>query len=340
MAAAAVHSKGEMAKVKGTRDYYWSQEEEPHKIRRKQMMEKYGPQIQALEGYDPKTKWVVLAMMATQFTVAYYMQTANWVLWFICAYAIGGVINHALTLAIHECAHNLLFKKTEWNQIFGIIANTPMGIPSAITFKRYHLEHHAQQGVEGVDMDIPSQAEINFFTSAPRKFLWLILQPFFYGLRPLLLNPKAPGPWEICNTTVALAFDFAVYYFVGGKALAYLVCSTLLGMGVHPVAGHFVSEHYVFTKGFETYSYYGPLNWVTFNVGYHNEHHDFPRIPGSRLYRLREIAPEFYDCLPHHTSWVKVLWDYVMLDHIGPHSRTMRTAEVMQGKGKRAPKAE
>lgn len=80
----------------------------------------------------------------------------------------------------------------------------------------------------------------------------------------------------------------------------------------------------MFVKGIETYSYYGPFNWITFNAGYHTEHHDFPNIPGSRLPMVKKIAPEFYDNLPHHTSYFKVIYEFIMNPNIGPHSFVKR----------------
>jgi sphingolipid delta-4 desaturase len=77
-------------------------------------------------------------------------------------------------------------------------------------------------------------------------------------------------------------------------------------------------------KGAETYSYYGILNIFAFNVGYHNEHHDFPNIPGSRLPQLRAMCPEYYDNLPRCESWIGVIYDYITDPKVGAFSRVKR----------------
>lgn len=95
--------------------------------------------------------------------------------------------------------------------------------------------------------------------------------PFLYCLRPIFVLPKSIHLLEIVNWCTTLTFDGLMYYYFGGKTLIYFFLSTGLGLSLHPISGHFIAEHYVFNPGHETYSYYGPLNAITFNVGYHNE---------------------------------------------------------------------
>ncbi|CAF2882586.1 unnamed protein product [Rotaria sp. Silwood2] len=121
-----------------------------------------------------------------------------------------------------------------------------------------------------------------------------------------------------------LGCDGIMFYFLGCKTALYCILSTILGLSIHPISGHFIAEHYVFKEGYETYSYYGPLNSITYNVGYHNEHHDFPNIPGRNLPKVQKIAPDYYDNLPCYTSWTKVLYDFVMNDNVGPWARVVR----------------
>lgn len=301
----------------------WSKQQEPHKTRREMILRAH-PEVLKLRGHCPRTKYIVLFCVSLQIFMASLMPKCSWLVLVLSAYIVSGTINHMMTLAMHEITHELAFKNPLPNKIFGIITNLPLGVPAFASFQRYHLEHHRYQGEDGIDTDIPTDWEVRFFRTSFRKVLWIIMQPFFYAFRPLLTLPKVPGMWEMVNLAVVAAFDGVIFYLYGAKGVSYLLFGTLLGLGLHPLAGHFVAEHYCFIKGIETYSYYGALNILSFNVGYHNEHHDFLRIPGSRLPELRRIAPEFYDTLPHHTSWTATIWRYICDPNVGPFARVKR----------------
>jgi len=312
-----------MGAATSTKDYHWSYTDEPHASRRKIILQKY-PQLKELYGYEPSTKWIVLGWVLLQFGMAVGMKYLGWFWVLGFSYFFGGFANHALILAMHEISHNLAFQKPLHNRLLGCFANLPTVVPHFSMFQKYHMEHHQYQGVEGIDADIPSVWEGEFFTNSLKKAIWMFIQPMFYITRPFFVKPKTPGFWEAINWGTSLSVDFLILYYLGSKPLVYLFLSSFLGCGLHPVAGHFIAEHYVFIKGQETYSYYGPLNLICFNVGYHNEHHDFPRIPGSRLPQVREIAKEFYETLPSYNSWTKVIWDYITDPSVGPYSRVIR----------------
>jgi sphingolipid 4-desaturase/C4-monooxygenase len=323
----------ETGSIRAMGGFSWSDAPEPHAERRRRMLQKY-PQIAELYGPCARTKYVCTALVAAQLCLAFLLRDAPWWLIAVVAYAVGGVINQALLLAIHELSHNLAFRRPWHNRLFGWFVNLPVGVPVAETFRYYHLLHHTHQGDERLDTDLPTELEGRLLKRSWTKLIWLACQGLAYALRPLFVHPKKPSVAEIANLLLQVAFNFAIFHFWGGKALAYLPISSLIVMGLHPVAGHYVSEHYVFREGQETYSYYGPLNLVAFNVGYHNEHHDFPYIPGSRLERLRRLAPEFYDGLQSHKSWTAVLVQFVTRPSLGGYSRIKR--QVTRGTKQRA----
>uniref|UniRef100_A0A1I8IHZ6 sphingolipid 4-desaturase n=1 Tax=Macrostomum lignano TaxID=282301 RepID=A0A1I8IHZ6_9PLAT len=302
----------------------WEYNEEPHVTRRREILAKY-PQIKKLMGYDPRIALVVSAEVLIQLLICQVISQANpsWGWLVLLAYGVGATLNHSLASAIHEIGHNLAFgHKRPWaNRLLSIWCNLPIAIPVAISYKKYHTDHHRWLGHDQNDVDIPTGLEARLFRHPATKLLWLCAHPFIHALRPFVKSPKPTTPWEVFNFACCLAFDLAVYKFFGVKPLCYLVIGSLFGFGIHPMAGHFISEHYLFSGGQATHSYYGPMNALLFNVGYHIEHHDFPYIPYSRLPEVRRIAPEFYDPLPHHSSLLRVLWDFITKDQLGPHAR-------------------
>jgi len=312
------------AKAKA-REFTWLETDEPHATRRRLILKKH-PEIRDLFGEEPLTLWLTFGLVAIQVFTLYQVREAPWPVVLILTYVIAGTASHSLNLAVHELSHNLGFESLLLNKIVSVFANLGTGFPSAITFQRYHIEHHQFQGVDGRDVDIPSELEVRVFTNTLLKLLWVLLQPLFYALRPMITRPKEPTAWEGLNWLVVLSWDFLIFYFLGVKSLVFLVLGTILGAGLHPCAGHFIAEHYQFTKNQETYSYYGFCNRLNFNVGYHNEHHDFPKIPWSKLPQVCQIAPEFYQ-MPHHSSYVRVIYQYITDPDVGPFSRIKRKSK-------------
>lgn len=71
------------------------------------------------------------------------------------------------------------------------------------------------QGDELKDTDIPTYLEAKLFCTTFGKFIWVLLQPFFYAFRPLVTYPKAPTLLELVNTVIQVIFDGFVWYFFG-----------------------------------------------------------------------------------------------------------------------------
>lgn len=307
-----------------TKDEFYLVNEQQWHMPRGRAILKAHPEVSKLMGHDPMMKYKVFTAFLLQWLSLELLDGAPFYVWLICCYTLSGLITGSMTLSLHELSHNLAAKGIFWNRVVAMTANATMGIPAAATFKRYHAEHHKFLGEHLVDVDVPTYTEGNVFGDTKiGKLLWLFFQPVWYGLRPWTIYPKEPNAYEVANFVTIITIDLLVLWRYGIPGLMYLLLGTIMGMQWHPVAGHFVAEHYIFNEGQETYSYYGPFNWIGFNVGYHIEHHDLPFIACSRLPTLKRISFEFYD-QPHYQSWVKVLWDFVFDSHLSPFARMKR----------------
>ncbi|KUJ12131.1 sphingolipid delta4-desaturase [Mollisia scopiformis] len=319
-------------------DFFWTYTEEPHRTRRQAIIKAH-PEVTKLCGPEPLTKYLVLAVVSLQVLCAYMLKDTPFLSWkfFLTAYIIGATANQNLFLAIHEISHNLAFRSPSANRMIAIFANLPIGIPYSASFRPYHLTHHKSLGVDGLDADLPTALEAVFLDSILGKAFFCTFQILFYAIRPIFVYKVPFTSIHFANIAIQLLFDFLLVKLTSFHALWYLILSSFLAGSLHPCAGHFIAEHYIFEKQPaaardpltntpvpETFSYYGALNILTYNVGLHNEHHDFPAVPWSRLPALHELAKEFYADLPRHESWVGVIWQFVWDREVGMTCRVKR----------------
>jgi sphingolipid delta-4 desaturase len=254
------------------------------------------------------------------------LSSQPWWVILIAAYLIGAFIDHALFVMIHECAHRLIFKNQAANRLTGIFANIPQLFPSSVSFERYHIKHHSFQGVHELDADLPNRWEAkminNYFIG---KVIWFLFYPLFQAFRISRLKEIKPfDGWIALNWGVQILFIAATWYILGPMAILYLASSFFFSVGLHPLGARWIQEHYLTHGEQETYSYYGVLNKVAFNVGYHNEHHDFPSVPWNKLPVIRKEASGYYDTLSYHTSWTKLFFRFLFDKELSLFSRIIR----------------
>jgi sphingolipid delta-4 desaturase len=273
------------------------------------------PEIRGLFGANPWSSVAIVVLAAFQLGAAAALRGAPWWVVAVAAFCVGAIVAHALGVLIHECAHNLVFRRTTPNLIAAIAANAPLVLPAAIDFREKHMLHHRRLGEGDTrDFQTPTPEAIRWVgRSRIRKAVWLALGAVLFPGRPIENARGArENPWILVNAAVNLATAAIVTAACGARALLYLALSGLFAFGPHVLAMRSYARHMRLAPSQPTNSYYGPGNLVAFNVGYHVEHHDFPAVPWNRLPKVRTIAREAYDDLAHHRSWTALLARFLL----------------------------
>jgi len=303
-------------------DFSYDHEYNAHIRRAREIRTKY-PEVRTLMGTNPTTASWSIGLVLLQWSVGYALKDVSWFWVFVAAYLLGAFVNHALYVIMHECTHNLVFQNPTHNKVLGIFGDFALVVPGAVAFRKYHLLHHQYLGEYDMDPDIVSRTEGRLVgNSAIRKIIWVFLLGLSQALRPLKIKGvEIADRWLLANILAVVAIDLLLFAFIGPKALAYLGLSTLFALGLHPVGGRWIQEHYTDGDGQETHSYYGPLNKLCFNMGYHNEHHDFASIPWNNLPKLKKLAPDYYENLKFYKSWTAVLLQFIFNKSMSTFSR-------------------
>jgi fatty acid desaturase len=95
-------------------DFTYSSAPEPHRSRTKEILASH-PEVRDLIGKNPYTVFAIIGLVAGIIALSWLVNDSSWWVVLLAAYCAGAFINHSLFVMIHECSHNLLFKKKSWN---------------------------------------------------------------------------------------------------------------------------------------------------------------------------------------------------------------------------------
>jgi len=282
----------------------------------------------------------MLVVVSTQIYIGISLVNASWLTILISAYTFGAYLSWGCMTMGHEGSHGLVSPIRAINKIQSIIAFLPVFTGPFGTF--WAIEHmfHHQVVVDKMNRYGPQQnaplkkiittvlfinvVSVLFTLSSLVAFGRIIINgalyfigqrptpyPESYKMQPYANFPQvASSPWFVINMLALITFNSVIIYNYGFVPVIYFFLCNGIVNGLHPLGMRQVQEHYMQKKGQPTNSVYSPFSFFLFNLGFHNEHHDFPTVPWNRLPQIRKMAPEFYNTLFYYDSYTQVLIEF------------------------------
>lgn len=289
----------------------------PHGARRSEILLRH-PEVATLFTTNTRSALYTILLVTLQLTTSIYITTNyHWLISLLTSYLFASIIDHALWVLIHDATHNLVYKSVTANRFLLIFANIPHVFPSAILFRYYHILHHIELNRLHKDPDVPYEWEAKLIGNSPiRKSLWLAFFFIVQAIRTATYTYRIPKgielSWITINWISSLGTCALIHKYYGWAPILYLLFASISSVGLHPLGARWIQEHYPTQPFQSTYSYYGIANLFAFNIGYHNEHHDFPSVPWNLLPKLKLLAPEYYDTLFAYNSYSELLKDFIL----------------------------
>ena len=260
------------------------------------------------------TFYITVLLSVSQYLVACSIQHWDTNL-LLKACFLGAPLTQGLYVLSLEYSGNLCFGQEVLDRVGGIVGNLITGVPYAELVRYVDAEHRAFcHSKVYIDPHKPSETEIKVVQGAGMKIGYMCLYPIVYTYRLLFRHCISFTFFLLGNVLGQIGFNILIWYWYGFICLFYLWLSTYIGMcPLHPCASHLLLQHNRFDKRLErvrTYSYYGVVNIVTLNIGYHRERHAENRVPWTYLPLVKCLMGE-QDRKVYYTSTIQAIHDFI-----------------------------
>lgn len=205
----------------------------------------------------------------------------------------------------HHLAHHKQFGKDDLEESIFNHYIRPVDMDTIIFFrllrirKKDHLLSNIPKGnfirIVYIGL-IPAINWVNYF-------LLIIGFNIFYLFQSIKGNHDHSITKKVLNdfSQIILVFGLNIFLYIitnSWKPSLYLSLSYLFFKGFlwHPYLAFWLSIHQTGKSGEPTQSVYSPfMRFITLDMCFHVEHHDFPQIPVKSLSGIRRLIPELYN---------------------------------------------